>query len=100
MRKGRTAPLIILLLAIAAHAQTGISAEVFRLRAKLAQARTVSGLQQVHSKANVHDKITELVFYTRWLSLSPQSIPAARGLLKTIPATNEESSALVTVADA
>jgi hypothetical protein len=100
MRKSRIAPLLILLLAIAGYAQTSVSAEVYHFRAKLAQAHTVSGLQQVHSKANVHDKITELVFYTRWLSLSPQSIPAARGLLKTIPSTKDEAFALTTLADA
>jgi hypothetical protein len=100
MQKGRIAPRLILLLAIAGHAQTSISAQAYHLRARLAQARTAARLQQVHSKANVHDKITELVFYTRWLSLSPQSIPAARGLLKTVPATKEEAIALITLADA
>jgi hypothetical protein len=65
----------------------------------MAQCRTVTALQKAHGKSGVHDKVTELVFFSRWLSLSPQNTAAAHGVLQNIPATEKEVVDLMTLSD-
>lgn len=99
MQLMRIASVFIALLGCRGYTQTSMPAPVYQLRAKLARSHSIGELRRIHEKSAVHDRITELVFFTRWLSLSPKSISAARGLIRTIPSSEEEAVALMTLAD-
>ena len=86
---------LVLIIAGKSHPQTPVSK--YRARTAMAQCRTVTALQKAHDKAGAHDKVTELVFFSRWLALSPRSQVAVRGLLKNIPSTEEEAEDLMTL---
>ena len=86
---------LVLIIAGKSYAQTPVSK--YRTRTAMAQCRSVTALQNAHDKAGVHDKVTELVFFSRWLALSPRSQVAMRGLLKNIPSTEEEAEDLMTL---
>src|SRR5215469_12887879 len=88
---------LVMIIAGKSYAQTSVS--VYGARAAMAQCRTVTALQKAHTKSGVHDKVTELVFFSRWLALSPGSHVAMRGLLKNIPATEKEAVDLMTLSD-
>jgi len=86
---------LVLIIAGKSYAQTSVS--VYGARAAMAQCRTVTTLQKAHAESAAHDKVTELVFFSRWLALSPGSQVAMRGLLKNIPATQKEALDLMTL---
>jgi hypothetical protein len=88
---------LVLIIAGKSYAQTSVS--VYAAREAMAQCRTVTALQKAHGKSGVHDKTTELVFFSRWLALSPGSQVAMRGLLKNIPATEKEAVDLMALSD-
>ena len=79
------------------YAQTPVSK--YRTRTAMAQCRTVTALHKAHDKSDVHDKVTELVFFARWLSLSRRSHAAMRGLLQNTPSTEGEAEDLMTLSD-
>lgn len=88
---------LLLIIAGKSYAQTPVSA--YRARTAMAQCHTVIALQKAHGKSGVHDKVTELVFFSRWLSLSPRNAAAAHGVLQNIPATEKEAVDLMTLSD-
>lgn len=88
-----------LVLIIAAKSYAGTPVFTYRARTTMAQCRTLTALQKAHGKSGVHDKVTELVFFSRWLALSPRSQVAMRGLLKNIPVTEQEAEDLMTLSD-
>jgi hypothetical protein len=88
---------LLMIIAGKSYAQTPVPA--YRARMTMAQCRTVTALQKAHGKSGVHDKVTELVFFSRWLSLSPQNTGAAHGVLQNIPATEKEAVDLMTLSD-
>ena len=71
----------------------------YRARLAMAQSHTPANLHKSHDKSGFHDKLTELVFFSRWLELSPTSLVAAHGLLQTIPATQKEAENLMVLSD-
>jgi hypothetical protein len=88
---------LVLIIAAKGYAQTPVSE--YRARITMAQCRTLTALQKAHGKSGVHDKITELVFFSRWLALSPRNTAAAHGLLQNIPSTEKEALDLMTLSD-
>src|SRR5579864_9701670 len=88
---------LVLIIAGKSFTQTPVS--VYAARAAMAQSRNVSALQKARAKSGIHDKVTELVFFSRWLALSRRSQVAMRGLLKNIPATEKEAEDLMTLSD-
>lgn len=88
---------LLLIIAGKSYAQTPVS--VYRARTTMAQCRTVTTLHKAHGKSGVHDKVTELVFFSRWLSLSPRNEAAALGLLQNTPATEKEALDLMALSD-
>jgi hypothetical protein len=88
---------LVMIIAGKSFTQTPVSA--YRARTAMAQCRTVTALEKAHGKSGIHDKVTELVFFSRWLSLSPRNTAAARGLLQNIPATEKEAEYLMTLSD-
>ena len=87
----------VLIVAGKSYAQTAVPA--YRARAAMAQCRTLTALQKAHGGSGVHDKITELVFFSRWLALSPRNTVAAHGLLQNIPSTEKETEDLMALSD-
>ena len=75
------------------------SGDLYRTRLTLARSHTLAGLHKIHDKSSVHDKLTELVFFSRWLMLSPKSTVAAHGLLQTIPVNQKEAENLMILSD-
>ena len=89
--------ILVLIIASKSYPQTPVSK--YRTRATMGQCRTVTALQQAHGKSGVHDKVTELVFFSRWLALSPRSQAAMRGLLQSAPSTEKEAEDLMALSD-
>jgi len=88
---------LVVIIAGKNYARTPVSA--YRARIAMAQCRTLIALQKAHGKSGAHDKITELVFFSRWLALSPRNTAAAHGLLQNIPSTEKETEDLMTLSD-
>lgn len=88
---------LVLIIAGKSYPQTAVSKH--HTRTAMAQCRTVTALQQAHGKSGVHDKVTELVFFSRWLALSPRSQAAMRGLLQNTPSTEKEAEDLMALSD-
>jgi hypothetical protein len=89
--------ILVLVLSGRNHAQTPRT--VYQARSAMAQSTTVNALRKIHEKFGLHDRITELVFFSRWLALAPRSTAAARGLLQTVPATEGEALELMALSD-
>jgi hypothetical protein len=65
----------------------------------MAACNSVSSLKRVHDAVKIRDKISELVFFARWLMLSSGSRIAASGLLETVPSDEGEASEFMQVMD-
>ena len=91
--------LACILLASIGNSYGETSGDLYRTRLTLARSRTLTGLHKIHDESSVHDKLTEFVFFSRWLMLSPKSTVAAHGLLQTIPATQKEAEDLMLLSD-
>ncbi len=73
---------------------------LYRTRLALARSQTLTGLRKIHDESSVRDNLTELVFFSQWLTFSPKSTAAAHGLLQTIPANQKEAENLMVLSDA
>jgi hypothetical protein len=93
---------LLLLLALVApsRAQTNATPDIYRSRVSLARCKSASSLRRLHATLHHPDKLTELVFYARLLTLLPRNVDAARGLLKQTPAGEEEQNQLMQIMDA
>lgn len=94
------AVLLLCTVGMPCRAQSVISPETYRLRASMARCSSFASLKRVHDTAKSPDKLTELVFFARWLMVSPRSVTAARGVLETVPANEEEQSQFMQIMDA
>jgi hypothetical protein len=80
-------------------AQTDATPLVYRSRASLARCTSTASLKRIHATLQTPDKLTELVFFARWLMLAPHSAQAARGLLAQTLVGEEEQGQFMQIMD-
>ena len=91
--------LLLVTMAPPCLAQTNATPAIYRTRASLAKCKSTASLRRIHVTLHEPDRLTELVFYARLLTLSPHNVEAARGLLQQTPASEEEQDQWMQIMD-